>query len=178
MEAYKSDAKTFSKTDIDFRQISSDLNKRKYRYLGTGSGRVVFDLGDGNVVKVAKNRKGIAQNEAEYKISMHNDTSLLAKVSCISERSTFLIMERAKKIQGISFVWKYFRVNSNKELYQIKELQDISEKHSLEIKDFGRAVNWGQINGKPIIIDYGFTQQVRRKFYMSLAEHVFDRLRE
>ena len=47
----------------------------------------------------------------------------------------------------------------------IKELQDVCKKHNLEIKDFGRAVNWGEVNGKPIIIDYGFTQQVRRRYY-------------
>ena len=161
---------------IDFKKISLEIRKRTYKCLGVGSGRVVFDLEDGNVVKVAKNKRGIAQNEAEYKIALENDSLLLAKIFGASEKYTFLIMEKAKKIHDISKVWEYFHVKSNMELYRIKELQDICKKNNLEIKDFGRAVNWGQITETPIIIDYGFTQQVRRRYYMSPASRFFKKL--
>lgn len=36
-----------------------------YDLIGRGSGRAVFDLKDGSVLKLAYNRKGIAQNKAE-----------------------------------------------------------------------------------------------------------------
>lgn len=119
----------------------------------------------------------MAQNVAEYKIASESSTDLLAKISHISEGSTLLIMEKAEKIRDISFVWKYFNVKSNSELYKVKELHDICKKYNLGIKDFGRAANWGQINGKPIIIDYGFTKQVSRRFYMSLAGRIMNNLR-
>ena len=80
MEEYKSNVQSLGNTNIDFRQIYSDIRRGFYKYLGVGSGRVVFDLENGNVVKVALNRRGIAQNEAEYKIALTNDSHLFAKI--------------------------------------------------------------------------------------------------
>jgi hypothetical protein len=177
MQGLKSSTQTFIKTEVDFKQISLNIKKRVYKYLGTGSGRIVFDLENGYVVKVARNKKGIAQNEAEYKIALEDESGLFAKIANVSERFSLLIMEKAKRIYDISVVWKYFHVRSNRELYHLSELQDICKKYNLEIKDFGRAVNWGQIDGKIIIIDYGFTQQVRKRFYMSMASRIFYRLK-
>jgi len=148
-----------------FRQISININRGKYRYLGKGSGRIVYDMGNGLVIKAAKNRKGIAQNIEEYSIALVDDSGLFARVLTVSDDYHFLIMDKAERIKDISQVWKYFHVNSNKELYQVNEIRDLSEKYNLLIWDFGRAVNWGQINGRPMIIDFGFTRQVRRRYY-------------
>jgi hypothetical protein len=74
-------------------------------------------------------------------------------------------MDKADSIGDISFVWDYFGVSSNKELFQVCRLRNISERYNLLIGDFGRAVNWGVIGSKPVIIDYGFTRRVRRKYY-------------
>lgn len=161
----KSEAQTDMKMNVDFEQIALNIRRRSYKCIGVGSGRIVFDLGNKYVVKVAKNVRGIAQNESEYKIALDDDTQLFAKILHASERFRFLIMEKAEKIKNISYVWNYYNVKNNEELYQLKELQDISRKYNLVLRDFGRTANWGQINGKPIIIDYGFTQQVCKKFY-------------
>jgi hypothetical protein len=130
-----------------------------------GSGRKVFDLGNGYVVKAARSQRGIGQNEAEYKIALTDKSGLFANIPRVSERFTFLIMDKADRIKDINYVWNYFNVKNNQELYQIQKIQDISSKYGLLLWDLGRAVNWGQINGKPIIIDYGYTQDVRRRFY-------------
>ena len=53
----------------EFNQIKLNIKRGYYRYIGSGSGRQVFDLENGYVVKVAKNKAGIAQNKSEYKIS-------------------------------------------------------------------------------------------------------------
>ncbi|HVI41017.1 MAG TPA: hypothetical protein VM577_10175 [Anaerovoracaceae bacterium] len=151
--------------DAYFEQISLNISRGYYRYIGKGSGRAVYDLGNGKVVKAARNRKGIAQNEAEYRIALVDDSGLFAKVSAVSGDYRFLVMDKADRIKDISFVWRYFLVRSNKGLYQIQKIRDIAEKYDLLIWDLGRAVNWGRINGKPIIIDYGFTREVRREFY-------------
>lgn len=151
--------------EVDFKQIVSKIRKRSYKCIGSGSGRRVFDLGNGYVVKVAKNIRGIAQNEAEYNISSMTDSHLFAKIPCVSEKYGLLIMEKAESIRDISYVWKYFNVKSNRELLQVEELKDISSKFNLLLADFGRSVNWGKINGRPVIIDYGFTQKVRKKYY-------------
>ena len=151
--------------NVDFDRISSDISNGAYIRIGKGSGRIVYDLGNGQVVKKAINRKGFAQNEVEFRISQMDDSGLFAKVLSASEGLQFLVMDKADRINNISTVWKYFHVRNNKELYQLRELKDLSFKYNLLLRDLGRAVNWGQINGKPIIVDYGFTQQVRRRYY-------------
>lgn len=148
-----------------FNRIYRNIRWGKYRYIGKGSGRIVYDLGNGKVVKSARNRKGIAQNIEEFNIALAEHSGLFARVYAISEDHRFLIMDKAYRIKDISFVWRYFQVNNNEELYQVDKIKDISKKYNLLVRDLGRAVNWGQINGKPVIIDYGFTRQVRIKYY-------------
>lgn len=156
-------------TDAYFRMIQSNLKRGEYSFIGKGSGRVVYDLGNGQVVKVAKNIKGLAQNIEEYKISLVDDSNLFARVYDLSDDYSFLIMDRAEHIEDISFVWDYFHVGSNEELVQVGRLRDLSEKYNLMIWDLSRAVNWGEIDGRPKIIDYGFTRQVRRRYYKKPA---------
>lgn len=150
---------------IDFDRIVLNIRKRNYQYIGSGSGRSVFDLGNGYVVKVAKNNKGIAQNKAELQISSEDHTNIFAKTIKVSEDSRLLIMEKAVRIKDFSEVRKYFNVKSNRELFQLEEIQSIFPKHNLLLNDLYRTANWGMINNRPVIIDYGFTQRVKRMYY-------------
>ena len=166
MEGNKVQKNTGIQINVDFKEIALNIRRRNYEYIGAGSGRKVFDLGNGYVVKAAKNIRGIAQNQAEYKISLTaDDNDLFLKILNVSEGFRLLIMEKAEKVRSISYVWNYFNVKSNKELYKVKELQDISSKYDLVLRDFGSPNNWGRVGDRPVIIDYGFTQQVRKKFY-------------
>ena len=151
--------------EVNFEQMVTNLMRKDYKYINSGSGRLVFDLGNGYVVKVSKNRKGLAQNEAEYRIASKDDTHLFARVLDISEDFKYLIMEKAEKIKSISYVWHYFNVKSNRRLYRIEELRDIACRNNLILLDFGRSANWGKVNDKPVIIDYGFTKEVKEKYY-------------
>ena len=150
---------------VDFEQINSDIRKGAYKYIGLGSGRYVFDLGNGYVAKVAKNRKGLAQNKAEYEIGSVDRSNIFAKILQVSDDFEILIMEKAEKIDNISEVWKYFNVTGSRELFRRKEFTDISYKYRLILQDLRRPANWGKINGRPVIIDYGFTVGVKRKYY-------------
>ena len=156
----------FNKNKIDFNQISLNIQRRYYKFNGMGSGRIVYDLENGYVVKVAKNNKGIAQNKTEYEISLSDNTNLIAKILDASENFKYLIMEKTIKIKDIYYVWEFFNVRNNKELYQVKELQNISSRYGLILIDLSRPVNWGLLNGRPVIIDYGYTNEVRRRYYM------------
>jgi hypothetical protein len=122
-------------------------------------------LENGYFIKVAKNRAGIAQNKAEYKISDNDNSDLLAKVVQVSNDFNFLIMEKADTIYNISYVLKYFNVRDKRELLNLKELQKIKRNYNLVLGDFERKSNWGMINGRPVIIDYGFTREVRERYY-------------
>ena len=152
-------------SDAYFRMVSSNIKSGNYRLIGKGSGRAVYDLDNGQVVKAAKNIRGIAQNFEEHKIARIDHSNLFARVYDVSNDYRYLVMDKADHIKDISSVWDYFGVGSNNELFQVGRLRDISDKYNLLIWDFGRAVNWGEIDGKPMIIDYGFTRLVRRKYY-------------
>ena len=142
-----------------------NMRRGKYRYIGSGSSRRVFDLGNGYVVKVAKNRAGIAQNKMEYKISLTDLSNLFAKVIQVSEDFYALIMEKADKIDNFSYVCNYFKARSIIEVLKLKEIQDIHYRYNLLLNDLCRTSSWGIINGRPVIIDYGFTREIRKRYY-------------
>ena len=148
-----------------FNQIMFNIRQGYYRYIGSGSSREVFDLGNGYVIKVAKNRAGVAQNKSEYNISYYDNSDLFAKVVQVSSDFYFLIMEKADKIYNISEVFKYFNVSGKRGLFQLNEMQNIKINYNLVLADFNRKSNWGIINRRPVIIDYGFTREVSQRYY-------------
>lgn len=150
---------------IHLPDILEQLSVGAYPLLGSGSGRKVYDLHDGSVLKAARNVKGYAQNQVESIISEMDDSTLFAKVLFISPDNHYLIMEKAKTITDFSYVRDYFHVKTNKELFQLNDLKYIPHKYNLLISDLCRPVNWGILNDRPVIIDYGFTGRIRRKYY-------------
>lgn len=142
-----------------------NISPRMYRYIGSGSSRRVFDLENGYVAKIAKNRAGIAQNRMEYKISSISSSNLFAEVIDLSEDSSTLIMQKADKIYNFSYVCRYFKVRNINEVLQLKSFQNIEYRYNLLLTDLRRTSNWGIINGRPVIIDYGFTREISRRYY-------------
>lgn len=142
-----------------------NISPRMYRYIGSGSSRKVFDLGNGYVSKIAKNRAGIAQNRMEYKISSTSSSNLFAEVIELSEDSSTLIMQKADRIYNFSYVCYYFKVRNINEVLQLKSFQNIEYRYNLLLTDLRRTSNWGIINKRPVIIDYGFTKEISRKYY-------------
>ena len=57
--------------------------------------------------------KGVAQNIEEYRIALNDNSGLIAKISDISVDYRYLIMDKAKPIRDISYVWDFFHVRSN-----------------------------------------------------------------
>ncbi len=151
---------------FDLTRIASNINQGAHRFIGSGSGRQVYDLGNGYVAKVAKNRKGVAQNEAEYQISMQDQSGLFAPVIQASEDLHLIIMEKAEKLRHLSSIWRYYNVRNNKELYRIPQIKNAMVQHNLIFDDLCKPHSWGALNGRPVVIDYGFTRSVNRNYYM------------
>ena len=88
----------------EFLNIKSFAGKIKYtsQYLtriGSGSGRIVYDIDGQKVLKLAKNTKGIAQNEAEAGIGYYNDSQhIVTIVYDNADDDSWLIAEKAKKV--------------------------------------------------------------------------------
>lgn len=133
--------------------------------IGSGSGRRVYDLENGYVVKVAKNSKGVAQNKAEYRITLNDMSSIFAEVIAVSSNFIYLIMEKAFKINSLSYIRNYYNVQSNRQLFQKNEIKNFYLNNNLMLPDLLRPANWGVIHGKPVVIDYGFTRNVRQDYY-------------
>lgn len=143
----------------------SNIRRGMYRYIGSGSSRRVFDLGNGYVVKVAKNRAGIAQNKMEYKISSTDPSNLFAKVTQASEDFYALVMQKADKIDNFSYVCNYFNVKNILQVLTSEEFQNLNYRYNLLLNDLCRTSSWGIINGRPVVIDYGFTKEIRERYY-------------
>lgn len=155
-------------TTISLPEIIHNLQQGLYPKLGSGSGRRVYDLQNGTVLKTAKNVRGYAQNQIEYIISEMDDSEQFAKVLYISRDNLYLIMEKAEPVTDFSQIRDYFKVKTNRELFQLNNLHYIPFKYNLLTSDLCRPANWGFLNGRPVIIDYGFTGRIRRKYYSFL----------
>jgi tRNA nucleotidyltransferase/poly(A) polymerase len=67
--------------------------------IGSGSGRIVYDIDGEKVLKLAKNSKGIAQNETEANAGYYRDTQdTVAIVFDNADDDSWLIAEEAKKV--------------------------------------------------------------------------------
>jgi tRNA nucleotidyltransferase/poly(A) polymerase/2'-5' RNA ligase len=151
-------------------KINSFAGKKKYidNYLqsvGSGTGRAVYDIDGNYVLKLAKNPKGIAQNEAEAGAGSYNDTEhIVAKVIDEADDYSWLISEKGKKvtenrikqITGIPSLLKLYHflrnyeliVKGKKEFSQLtKEENDFfwENEFSSNLADF--VVNYNQSSG-------------------------------
>ena len=93
----------------DFKKLRSFNARIKYCEknlirISSGSSRIVYKIDDTKVLKLAKNRKGIAQNEVE--ISYSNDyylKNIIAEVIEYDENDLWVEMELARKVTPVFF---------------------------------------------------------------------------
>lgn len=91
-----------------FKEINSYAGKIKYakqylgKPLGAGSSRIVFKVDDTKVLKLAKNKKGLAQNSAETNwVNFSYD--ILAKIFDFDNEDLWVEMELARKAKPSDF---------------------------------------------------------------------------
>ena len=150
---------------ISYNSIMLNVKRGAYKYLGEGSSRKVYDLNNGYVVKIAKNMAGVEQNRIVYKISEEDNSEILARVVQASKRYNFIIMRKAKKVRNIYDIWDYFNVKNRMEFFNLPELKKLKSNYNLLLNDLNKKSSWGIIDGKPVIIDYGFTKRIKERYY-------------
>lgn len=159
--------------------------------LGTGSSRRVYDLGDGNVIKLAINSKGYAQNENESEPFVVNTYSILnqSNLELSDDDDRWVVapkLERITKQELSEFLGAstkeleiYFGKLNHAMLYNgdfPKEPSNVTENfdalHNLiydvdfNACDFGKADSFGKdSNGNIKVIDYGYTNSVFKEHY-------------
>lgn len=166
--------------------------------VGAGSGRVAFTIqyeGRPTVLKIAKNKKGLAQNEYEAQTLseyMIKDTGLFIPLIDYDEEHEpplWLHTEKAEKMKPTQFK-KFFGVDHNTldlvlqygtgnhkygstegfdELIQnnenLYELTNIVGNYGMPTGDFSRLANWGIYKGHPVVIDVGLSQDILKQYY-------------
>lgn len=143
------------------------INLGYFNCIGNGSSRKVFDLGNGYVIKNATNLAGIEQNYEEYNISVFDNTGIFANVIEAYDKYKIIVMEKAKRVKNIKFIYKCYNVKNRIEFMCLPEINSLCEKYDLVINDLCKDSSWGIIKGRLVIIDYGFTKRVREKYYQS-----------
>jgi len=149
----------------------------KLKKIGEGSDRIVFDLGNGKVLKVAKTARGLEQN-------IYEGDGYLGFIPDVYERGlNYVVTDNIPRIKGTDLV-PIHDIETGQEIGTVpaaemfkdlkkfhqgdfdrhnSELQTILEKYGfgdvngyeLLYGDFNAARNWGYKDGKPYLIDAG-----------------------
>ena len=168
-----------------------DYAEKHLKHLSSGSSRVIYTTPDDQVLKLAKNERGIAQNKAEGNpkmVSKYINKTLKQDKDGIWKISPFLDKITEKEFEelvgvpfkdfseAISYGLQDVSGNSHEkpkgfekvektEIY--KELISIGKKWDLMPGDIGRVSSWGVVDGHPILLDAGLTSAIYKKYYTS-----------
>lgn len=156
--------------------------------ISSGSSRTAYLIEDINkVLKVAKNKKGLVQNETE--IRLRDQVSSCAKIYDFAENNYWIEMEFANKltptkfktITGFDFrTYCDFIINEmidvkrlnipkrkvdkklsdtiyNNELY--KDVMELLKNYNLDYSDFLRMNTYGEIDNEIVIVDFGIDKE-------------------
>jgi hypothetical protein len=172
-----------------------DYCKRHLKRLGAGSSRIVYEIDNSKVLKLAKNTKGIYQNETETEwADDYVAKDAVAQVFDSHEQYHWIEMEKCevatiKKfnlVTGVHFSWflevvyeilyPSYRNKSSKEKDAVYEkdifsplLDFIMSVRSVQTGDLKKVNSYGFVErgGKKMIvlIDYGLNEDIIQNFY-------------
>jgi hypothetical protein len=169
--------------------VKKEYVEKCLKQISSGSSRIVFEIPDSSVLKLAFNEKGLAQNKAES--SIKEKSKYINPVTKASSNYSWIITPLAKKITekefadiiGVSFkdfgeCIKYeMRELSTKERKKPENFEEVSEKdifkevskialkHKLMPGDIARISSWKVRDEQPVLVDLGLTQEIYKKFY-------------
>ena len=77
--------------------------QEKLKRISSGSSRIVYKIDDQKVLKLAKNKKGIAQNEAEAGDYYKNSIGCFAEIYDVDENYLWIEMQLARRVRVSDF---------------------------------------------------------------------------
>ncbi len=153
---------------INYYQIMDHIKDGSFRKLGAGSGRYVYDMGNGYVVKYGRNVKGQAQNQEEYEIYHIRFDPILAAATALSGDNRILIMEKVEPYYTSKYICEYFQISNLRGVLQVPEVRRMTYDYHLVGADLTKLSSWGEARKRPVLLDYGFTTEVRHRYYNGL----------
>lgn len=186
--------------DIEYLSSLKTFNQRliycrtKLKKLGVGSSREVFEIDSNWVIKVAKNDKGLAQNNVEGDYSATRMYDFIPKIKDKDDEDRWVIVEKCEKITKkefesltkLSFEFfcqflreydkievKCMKVKFSEEVEKelndedsfIYSVRDLLGNYDMLPGDFEKLNSFGKHNNKIKIIDWGFTKEVHKTYY-------------
>ncbi|MFL0269076.1 hypothetical protein [Candidatus Clostridium radicumherbarum] len=142
---------------------------RKYKLIGRGSSRAVFEIDKNYVLKVPTSEKGIYQSRVEYKLHSIVDEHY-KKYLCPIElfENNRLLMKKAVPLKK-SLYPRGFRIydllyweDRNEYRYDLRYLANT---YDLLYVDLLNISSWGKYNGRYVLVDYGCTNRIYDAFY-------------
>lgn len=169
--------------------------KKNLRFIQGGSARMTFDLNNGNVLKLAYNDKGLAQNRVEstrhfvqeydhlFNVpieSHHNDQwNICKKMHKVSKEELEAFVEMnsrtfQRKVVKLN-IWVMSQGRSNLpdiDTELLNEMHKLAANFNILVGEFKVRSSYGKDpdSGKIRIIDYGLTKEVYQEFYQSPRE--------
>lgn len=178
----------------NFPEMGEFIRSLNLDYIGSGSSRDVFALNDKQVIKVAKNNKGLAQNANEILITKKECyNGVIAKVlGADMDKCRFTISERVvkslkSKNEMKDVFWKYFSIDPKYIDFVLESIEDNAHQHmsihiasknekfsvfrdmmineDLKAGDIMIPDCWGIIGEKLCLKDYGLTNKTYQQLY-------------
>lgn len=171
--------------------------------IGGGTGRMVYQIDDQTAIKLAKNAKGVAQNEAEDDPQLQNRFDhIVTRVLDRHPDHLWIESELAKKVTPNRFkqlsgglniddiaTWMYNYSagrNGGKKQPQNKEIDDriwnneffvgvadIGDEWNMNYGDFGVLSSYGEVNGELRLVDYGLSEEVYNVHYAPKKNSIY-----
>jgi GNAT superfamily N-acetyltransferase len=164
----------------EFNKINTFIGKidyanRNLNRIASGTGRIVYDIDGNKVFKLAKNTKGISQNDAESSAAVYKSyDDILTDVIEYADDDSWLIAEKAKKITSLRFkeligydINQFYAYLANDDLEingypkrykidptieaqmhddeQIQRFRNFIIDYDINVGDFGRISSYGEI---------------------------------
>ena len=165
--------------------------EKNLEHLSSGSSRIVYKTSKNTVIKLAKNEKGISQNEVEASaktkskhvnpVLSHSknyfwiEVPLLEKITT-KEFEALCDLSFEDFSKSLEYGLKHLEHSSQKKpskfdsiskssLY--KNIFDVAKKLNLLPGDLTRISSWGTKNKVPVLIDVGLSRKVYEEHYSS-----------
>ena len=168
--------------------------KEKLKKLGECSSRIVFDYDDKSVLKLAKNSKGIAQNDADGDYGKHRMyPDVIPEIFDTDDDGNWIIVRKANKITqsrfkqltnidfktfcgiigelDLNLKGKRSKLSQEAQNYIndedniIYSIYDLMGNFDMISGDICKINSWGEINNKAVLIDSGLTNDVLKTHY-------------
>jgi len=177
-------------SDLPHFQDRITLAEKKLKHLSSGSSRIIYQLPNGNVLKLAKNKKGLAQNKIEadpgmaspfINATIDSDPEGIWKISPFREKITEKEFQELTDINfkdfgdALRYALKSFSGNkeqskpTNYEQIEktsiFQEITKIAKKFKVLPGDLARISSLGKADDHPIYIDMGLTREIYDTYY-------------